>query len=122
MKILIITNEIGLDGGGMSLSCKKIKDILSKEHDVYVQDSYSYPINTAKGGINKDTESAIKKECKLKSDIITYKDIDVIIAFGGRYNGYYASLLAERLNKRFILTLRGSDINLVKWSVDDSWY
>ena len=122
MKILIITTEIGLDGGGMSLSCKKIKDILSKEHDVYVQDSYSYPINTAKGGINKDTESAIKKECKLKSDIITYKDIDVIIAFGGRYNGYYASLLAERLNKRFILTLRGSDINLVKWSVDDSWY
>ena len=54
MKILIITTEIGLDGGGMSLSCKKIKDILSKEHDVYVQDSYSYPINTAKGGINKD--------------------------------------------------------------------
>ena len=122
MKILIVTTEIGLDGGGMLLSCQKIKNILSREHDVYVLDSYSYPTNTAKGGINKDTESAIKKECKLKSDINSYKDVDVIIAFGGRYNGYYASLLAERLNKRFILTLRGSDINLVKWSVDDSWY
>ena len=53
MKILIVTTEIGLDGGGMSLSCQKIKNILSREHDVYVLDSYSYPTNTAKGGINK---------------------------------------------------------------------
>ena len=67
MKILIVTTEIGLDGGGMSLSCQKIKNILSREHDVYVLDSYSYPTNTAKGGINKDTESAIKKECKLSA-------------------------------------------------------
>ena len=38
MKILIITTEIGLDGGGMSLSCKKIKDILLQLRDKAEQD------------------------------------------------------------------------------------
>lgn len=122
MKILIVTTEIGFDGGGMSLSCVRLKEILSREHDVIVLDSVSYPIVTASGGINKNTEVAIKKEYKLKQDIQSFQNVDVIIGFGGRYNGYYASLLAERLNKRFILTLRGSDINIVKWNIEDCWY
>ena len=122
MRILIVTSEIGLDGGGMSLSCIRLKDILSKEHDVFVLDSVSYPIETANGGINKNLEVAIKKEYKLKNDLQKFKNIDAVIGFGGRFNGYYASLLAERLNKRFILALRGSDINIVKWDIEDSWY
>ena len=36
MKILIITTEIGLDGGGMSLSCKKIKDIMKTMDNRFV--------------------------------------------------------------------------------------
>lgn len=122
MRILIVTAEMGFDGGGMSLSCIKLKDILSKEHDVFVLDSVSYPIETANGGINKNTEVAIKMEYKLKNDLQNSKNVDIIIGFGGRFNGYYASLLAERLNKRFILALRGSDINIIKWNIEDSWY
>lgn len=122
MRILIVTSEIGFDGGGMSLSCIRLKDILSKVHDVSILDSVTYPIITANGGINKNTEDEIRKEYKLKNDISLFKDVDVVIGFGGRFNGYYASLLAERSGKKFILALRGSDINIVKWNIDDSWY
>lgn len=122
MKILIVTTEIGLNGGGLSLSCAKLKDILEKEHEVCVLDSSLYPINTAKGGFFKDIEISIKKEYKLKTDISIYADFDVVIGFGGKYNGYYASILAEKLNAQFILSLRGSDINLAKWNIEDCWY
>ncbi len=122
MNILIVTTEIGLDGGGMSLSCTKIKDLLSKEHNVKVISSTDYPIVTANGGNNILTEQGVRKEYKFKSDLYDNKDSDVVIGFGARYNGYYAALLAERLEKRFILSLRGSDINIAKWSVEDNWY
>ncbi len=122
MNILIITTELGYEGGGMSLSCTRLMDILSSEHNVQVSLSTEYPIITARGGINPFTENSIRKEYKLKEDILNYKDVDVIIGFGGRYNGYYASLLAERLGVRYILNFRGSDINITKWSVDDCWY
>ena len=31
MNILVVTTEIGTDGGGMALSCRRIVDILSTE-------------------------------------------------------------------------------------------
>lgn len=122
MNILIITTEIGLDGGGMALACTRVVDILKKEHNVKVLSSTENPIYTVKGGINQNTENGVRKEYKLKQDSLAYKNVDVIIAFGGRFNGYYSAMLAENLCKRFILVLRGSDINIVKWSVDDNWY
>lgn len=122
MNILVVTTEIGTDGGGMALSCRRIVDILSTEHNVHVLSSTYYPIYTAKGGINPLTETGIRKEYKLKEDALKYSETDVVIAFGARFNGYYASLLAERLGKRFIIALRGSDINIVKWSIEDTWY
>lgn len=122
MNILIITTEIGLDGGGMALACKRVVDILKKEHNVKVLSSIENPIYTVRGGINKNTENGIRMEYKLKQDSLAYKNVDVIIAFGGIFNGYYSAMLAENLCKRFILVLRGSDINIVKWSVDDNWY
>lgn len=122
MKILIVTTEIGNCGGGMALACKRVVNILAKEHDVKILSSTDYPIYTTKGGISPLTEKSIRKEYKLKQECLAYKDVNVVIAFGARFNGYYASLLAERIGKRFILALRGSDINIVKWSVEDSWY
>lgn len=122
MNILIITTEYGLEGGGMSLSCTRLMDILSTKHHVHVSFSTDNPIRTARGGINPSIEDGIRKEYKLKEDIVKYRDIDIIIGFGGRYNGYYASLLAERLCVRYVLNLRGSDINITKWSVEDYWY
>lgn len=122
MKILIITTEIGTDGGGTALACKRVVDILRKEHDVEILSSTDYPIYTANGDINPLTENGIRKEYKFKQDCKTHEDADVIIAFGGRFNGYYGAMLAERIEKRFILALRGSDINIVKWSIEDFWY
>lgn len=122
MNILIVTTEIGTESGGMALACKRVVDILMKEHNVEVLSSSEYPIHTVEGGVNSNTEICIRKEYKLKQDSSKYNNTDVIIAFGGRFNGYYAALLAEKINKRFILALRGSDINIVKWSIADSWY
>ena len=122
MKILIITTEIGTDGGGMSLSCSKIKDILSVNHEVTVSSSYLNPAFKFLKKSENFTTISIQKEYKLKRECMLYKDFEVVIAFGARYNGYYASLLAKRIHARFILCLRGSDINLTKWSPDDSWY
>ena len=122
MNILIVTSEIGLDGGGMALACKRVVDILRKEHNVIVLSSTENPIYTVKGGMNPNTENGIRKEYKLKHDSLVYKHADAVIAFGGRFNGYYGAMLAEKLGKRFILALRGSDINIVKWSIDDTWY
>ena len=101
MNILIITTEYGYDGGGMSLSCTRLMNILSSEHKVQVSLSTEYPIVTARGGINPATEDSIRKEYKLKEDECEYNNIDVVIGFGGRYNGYYASLLADRLGARY---------------------
>ena len=39
MNILVVTTEIGTDGGGMALSCRRIVDILSTEHNVHVLSS-----------------------------------------------------------------------------------
>ena len=122
MKILIITTEFGYEGGGMSLSCTRLMNILSSEHNVQVSLSSDYPVITAHGGTNPATEDGIRKEYKLKEDALKYQDVEVIIGFGGRYNGYYASVLAERLGVRYILAFRGSDINITKWSMVDSWY
>lgn len=122
MNILIITTEVGANGGGLALSCSRLIDLLSKEHHVQLSLSTDYPIVTTSGGYNLALELRISKEYKLKQDTITYKGIDVIIGFGGGFNGYYASLLAEKLKARFIINFRGSDINLSKWSVEESWY
>ncbi len=96
MKILIVTTEIGLNGGGMSLSCSRIKNILSDNHEVFVSTSSDYPITTTFGGTNQFTPKAIQKEYKLKQEAIKYNNIDVVIAFGARFNGYYASRLASK--------------------------
>lgn len=118
MKLLIITTEIGTEGGGLSLSCTRIAGLLSETHDVVVVSSTDYPIDVAKGCNLHSIDDSIRKEYKLKSDVNQYNYVDVVIGFGGNFNGYYASLLAERMHKTYILCLRGSDVNLCKWTVE----
>jgi glycosyltransferase involved in cell wall biosynthesis len=65
---------------------------------------------------------SIQKEYQLKEEVGKYQGFDFVIGFGGKYNGYYASLLAKQIKAQYILCLRGSDVNLAKWSVEDSWY
>ena len=122
MKILIVTTEIGLDGGGLSLSCTKLADVLSRKHTVEIADSTAQPILTASDGALTHLRHSIGMEYKLKTEVEKYKDYDVVIGFGGNFNGYYASLLAYKINAKYVLSLRGSDINLSKWSAETNWY
>lgn len=121
-QILIVTTEFGLEGGGISLSCTRLVNILSNNNYVEVADSLALPIATASGGKLTGLNKYIRMEYKLKTESQRYKDFDIIIGFGGRFNGYYASLLARQINAKYILCLRGSDINLAKWSIEDIWY
>lgn len=122
MKILIVTTETGMEGGGMSLSCTRLADILSKDKDVEVTNSSAAPILTLSSGIFPQLGKSIRTEFKLKAEAKKYHDFDVVIGFGGKFNGYYASLLAQQIKAQYILCLRGSDVNLAKWSAEDSWY
>jgi len=122
MKILIVTSEIGFDGGGLSLSCAKLKTMLSIDNMVEIVNSKQSIISIAKGGYSESITRGLEFESKLKMDSCKYGDFDIVVGFGGGFNGYYASILAERVNASFILSFRGSDINLSKWSIEDNWY
>lgn len=124
MNVLIVTAERGLDKGGMQLSCERFAGYLAESGKFRVNFlmSSDYPIATAKGRNNPMFEKVIMREYKLKTDAKSHKDTDLVIAFGGKFNGYYASLLAEKIGCRFIIFLRGSDTYTVKWSEKNSWY
>ncbi len=122
MKILIVTNEIGLDGGGLSLSCAKLRKMLAEDNIVEIANSRNSVFPIAKGGYSGSVSAGLEFESKLKMESYKYNGFDIVIGFGGNFNGYYASLLSERINASFILSLRGSDINLSKWSSEDNWY
>jgi len=122
MKILIVTTEIGTNGGGLSLSCTRLVDVLSKDHTVEVANFTTTPVFTAMGGIFPQLGYSIQMEYKLKSETEKYQNFDVVIGFGAKTNGYFASLLARQIKARYILCLRGSDVNLAKWSAEENWY
>ena len=122
MNILLITSELGYDGGGMSLSCTRIYNILSDDNTVTIVMSDQSPVATADGGYSPENTHGVRCEYKLKQDCLGYQDTDLIIGFGGKFNGYYSSLISERLDVPFILCLRGTDVNIAKWSYEDNWY
>lgn len=66
MKILIVTTEFGADGGGLSLSCSRIVNLLSLNHVVDVICSTDYPIEVSKGCALEKIDDSIRKEYKLK--------------------------------------------------------
>ena len=122
MKILIVTTEIGLDGGGMSLSCTRLTRILSQNNVVEVVNSSAASILAVSSGIFPLLGKSIRMEYKLKEESRKYYGFDFVIGFGGKFNGYYALILAKQIKAKFILCLRGSDVNLAKWSEEDNWY
>lgn len=68
-QILIVTTEFGLEGGGMSLSCTRLVNILSNNNYVEVADSLALPIATASGGKLTGLNKYIRMEYKLKNRI-----------------------------------------------------
>ena len=124
MKILFVTSEFGSNGGGLSLSSERVFNYLSERYSVQIVNPKNPQVLVADGGYNQELASAIRHENNLKIDAYQYqdKDIDYVIAFSGGFNGYYASILAQRINSSFILCLRGTDVNLAKWSPTETFY
>lgn len=124
MKIAIITSEYGEAGGGLSLSCIRFKELLEADlgHKVSIISSVSRPIKFIEGGYNSSLGSSIGKEYKLKTDMKSITECNLIIGFGGAFNGYYASLLSMKLDVPFLLIFRGTDINMSKWNLSDNEY
>ena len=60
MNVLIVSTEFGYDGGGLALSCSRLKDILASDHHVIISLSSDYPIKTVGGGYNPSLELAFK--------------------------------------------------------------
>lgn len=125
-KILLITSEYGEAGGGLSFACKRFHSLLKEEFsfNVILISSVENKNLTVKGGYKEKLVYSIENEYRIKSDYNKYKseNINFVIAFGGGFNGYYAAILAKLLSTKYILMLRGSDINLSKWSSDDYLY
>ena len=119
---MLVSSEFGGDGGGMSLSCEKIYELLSELCNIQLVSPTLFPIKVADGGYNNSIAKAIRQEYKLKEDCTMYLDTDVVIGFGGGFNGYYAALLSNKIKARYILCIRGSDINLCKWNAEQMWY
>ena len=124
MKILFVTSEFGSNGGGLSLSSERVFNYLSERYSVQIVNPKNPQVLVADGGYNQELASAIRHENDLEIDAYQYKDkdIDYVIAFGGGFNGYYASILSQRINSSFILCLRGTDVNLAKWSPIETFY
>lgn len=119
MKITIITNEYSVEGGGLSYSCQQFHHLLEKlECDITILSSSVNDKNIIHGGYNKNLGMALALEAKLKKDIFNIKTSQLLIAFGGGFNAYYAALLAKKTNTRLWVMFRGSDGNLAKWNAE----
>lgn len=126
MNIALISPEFGESGGGLSLACSRFKSLLEEEfnHTVTVINPNKNHIKTAAGGYMPNLECKISNEYRFKTHCLSFQElnIDLIIAFGGGFNGYYSSLISRHLHIRLLLLLRGSDINLAKWDDKEKLY
>lgn len=119
MKITIITNEYSIEGGGLSYSCQQFHHLLEKlECDVTILSSNVNDNNIIHGGYNKNLGMALSQEAKMKKDVHNIGTSQLLIAFGGGFNAYYAALLAKKINTRLWVMFRGSDGNLAKWNAE----
>ncbi len=123
MNIAIVTYEFDIEGGGLAHSCRRFYDMLTElGHEVTIISSYLSPDSHISGGYDSSLNKSLAYEQKLKNDTRSLVPETLIIAFGGGFNGYYASLLSNQFNCRFWLMLRGSDANISKWDTEKSYY
>lgn len=123
MNITIVTYEFDVEGGGLAHSCRQFCDMLIElGHEVCVISSYIDSNSYINGGYDSTLNKSLAYEQKLKSDTIYIDRNSLIIAFGGGFNGFYASLLSSQCNCKLWLMLRGSDSNISKWNPEKSYY
>lgn len=124
MNILLITSEIGDSAGGLALTCNQLKSILEElKHVVFIESSSIEHLNiTVGGGYDFKLSTKINYSYNIKILSERYKNIDLIIAYGGNKNAYIASILAKKINKKLIIILCGSDINTAIGDIDSYNY
>lgn len=123
MKIIILTNEYSTEGGGLSYSCSQFHHLLEDlDNEVSVLFSAIDNSNVIRGGYNTNLGKDIAYESKMKRDAKQVSSSQLLIAFGGGFNAYYAALLAKQCNIRLWIMFRGSDGNLAKWNAESSFY
>lgn len=123
MNIVIITYEFEEESGGLAYSCRRFCNMLIElGHDVTVISSYLSSNSYIYGGYDYSLNKSLAYEQKLKADTKSLAPKSLLIAFGGGFNGYYASLLSKQNNCRLWLMLRGSDANISKWDSEKSFY
>lgn len=119
MKITIITSEYTVEGGGLSYSCRQFHHLLKKMgNEVFILSSSVDDANIVHGGYNKTLGKKLAYEAKIKQDVCNISTSQLLIAFGGGFNAYYAALLAKKKHIRFWIMFRGSDGNLAKWDIE----
>lgn len=119
MNISIVTYEMELEGGGLAYSCHQFRNMLIKlGHEVKLISSALDSSTYLEGGYDKTLNRSLAFEAKLKADSKNIQSDTLLIAFGGGFNGYYTSLLAQKTTCRMWLMLRGSDANICKWDLD----
>jgi hypothetical protein len=102
MNIAIVTYEFDIEGGGLAHSCRRFYDMLTElGHEVTIISSYLSPDSHISGGYDSSLNKSLAYEQKLKNDTRSLVPETLIIAFGGGFNGYYASLLSNQFNCRF---------------------
>lgn len=123
MKITIVTYETELEGGGLAYSCHQSQNMLSElGNEVNMISSALNDAQYIKGGYDKNLNRSLAYETKLKNASCSLSTDTLLIAFGGGFNGYYASLLAEKVNCKMWLMLRGSDANICKWETEKAYF
>ncbi len=115
MKITIISSEYDINGGGLAFQCKTFVEMLTRlGYDPIIVSSL--PDNVVSGGYNPSLGFELAMEEKVQLDSLKYSMADLIIAFGGGMNCYYATQLAKKIKARLWIMFRGSDANLCKWN------
>lgn len=123
MNIVIVTYEFDVEGGGLAHSCRRFCDMLKElGHDVKVISSYLSSDSYIHGGYDSSLNKSLAFEQKLKTDTKLLAPNSLIIAFGGGFNGYYATLISNKCNCPSWLMLRGSDANISKWNSEKTFY
>lgn len=116
MNLALVTYEYEINGGGLSFSCQNFHNLLrALGHRVTLISSKVGGDLYTVGGYDPLLGQAIVNEVSLKDNLKLVKEVDLIIAFGGNFNGYYASLLAVKVSCPCWILFRGSDANLCKW-------
>lgn len=101
MRITIITNEYSIEGGGLSYSCRQFHHLLEDlGHEVAILSSGVNERNVIHGGYNQDLGKDLAHEAKMKQDVLNIGTSQLLIAFGGGFNAYYAALLAKKISSR----------------------